>query len=143
MQIAEDYAMPVRGELGGAFARVNDFNDEFFIRWGKIDFEVFQGAHVNLKVVLKVYSNNGICETYIIDTDTYNIEWNRHTRTTRDFYIHPFSSNFGQVNCVKFSFIIHINEHSIASEKEYIFMDWPQLQGNPYDPKFYEVSTEN
>ncbi|MCF6203929.1 MAG: hypothetical protein L3J59_09725 [Methylococcaceae bacterium] len=60
MQIAEDYAMPVRGELGGAFARVNDFNDEFFIRWGKIDFDVFQGSHINLKIILKAYSNDNI-----------------------------------------------------------------------------------
>jgi hypothetical protein len=147
MQIAEDYVRPVRGELGGAFARVNDFNDEFFIRWGKIDFEVFQGEHVNLKVILKVYRNDGICETYVIDTDAYDIEWNRHSRSTRDFYIHPFSSNFGQANCVKFSFLVHVNEQSIASSKEYIYMDWPQLQGNPDEPQYYEItdhgSTEN
>lgn len=142
MQLAEHYAKPIRGEMGGAFARVNDFNDEFFIRWGKIDFEVFYGVQVNLKVIFKVYSND-VCETYIVDTDPYNIEWNRHVRSTRDFYIHPFSSCFGQVNCVKFSYIIHINERSIPSEKEYIFMDWPQLQGDPDEHQFREISDQH
>ena len=143
MQIAEHYAKPIRGELGGSFARVNDFNHKFFVRWGRIDFELFHGAQLNLKVILKVYSNNGICETYVIDTEPYDIEWNRHKRSTRDFYIHPFSSTYGQVNCVKFSFIIHKDEHSIASEKEYIYMDWPQLQGHPDEHQYRDITDEH
>ncbi|MFK5947683.1 MAG: phospholipase D-like domain-containing protein [Methylococcales bacterium] len=143
MEIAEHYARPVHGELGGSFARVNDFNHEFFVRWGRMDFEMYHGAQVNLKVILKVYSNEGICETYIIDTEPYDIEWDRHKRRTRDFYIHPFSSSYGQVNCAKFSFIIHKDEHSIASENEYIFMDWPQLQGNPDEHQFREITSEH
>jgi hypothetical protein len=143
MEIAEHYARPVRGELGGSFARVNDFNHEFFVRWGKIDFELFYGDSVNLKIILKIFSNDGICETYIVDTDAYEIEWNHHKRSTRDFYIHPFSSSYGQVNCVKFSFIIHKDECSIPSEKEYIFMDWPQLQGNPDEHQYRDISDEH
>ena len=45
-QIAEDYAKPIQGELGRSFARTNDFNDKFFLRWGKIDFEIFYGNTV-------------------------------------------------------------------------------------------------
>ena len=143
MEIAEHYAKPIRGELGGSFARVNDFNHEFFVRWGKIDFELFHGEKINLKIVLNAYSDNGICETYIVDTDAYDIEWNRHNRSSRDFYIHPFSGSFGQVNCVKFSFIIHKDGRSIASEKEYIFMDWPQLQGNPDEHQYRDITDEH
>ncbi|MFW5442754.1 MAG: phospholipase D-like domain-containing protein [Methylococcaceae bacterium] len=143
MEIAEHYAWPVRGELGGSFARVNDFNHEFYVRWGKIDFDMHQGVQVNLKVILKVYSNDGICETYVIDSDAYDVEWNRHKRRTRDFYIHPYSSTYGQVNCVKFSFIVHKDGRSIASEKEYIFMDWPQLQGNPDEHQFRDISADH
>ncbi len=143
MEIAEHYARPIRGELGGSFARVNDFNHEFFVRWGKIDFEMFYGDAINLKIVLKVYSNDNICETYIVDTEAYDIEWNRHKRSTRDFYIHPYSSSYGQVNCVKFSFIVHKDEHSIASEKEYIYMDWPQLQGNPDEHQYRDIFDEH
>ncbi len=143
MQIAEHYAKPVRGELGGSFARVNDYNHEFFVRWGRIDFELFHGVQANLKVVIKIYSNAGISETYIVDTEPYDIEWDRHKRRTRDFYIHPFSSAYGQVNCVKFSFIIHLDEHSIASQKEYIYMDWPQLQGDPDQQQFRDISGDN
>lgn len=146
-QIAEHYAKPVHGELGGSFARVNDFNHEFFLRWGKIEFDLFHGEQVNLKVVLKVYRQHHICETYIIDTDAYDIQWNQHKRRTRDFYIHPFSNSFGSINCVKFAFIIHKDEHSIPSEKEYIFMDWNQLQGDPDIPQYRDIndsySTQN
>ncbi len=143
MEIAEHYAKPVRGELGGSFARRNDFNHEFFVRWGKIDFDMYHGVQVNLKVILKVYSNDGICETYIVDTEAYDAEWDRHKRTTHDFYIHPFSSSYGQVNCVKFSFIVHKDGRSIASEKEYIYMDWPQLQGNPDEHLYRDISAEH
>ncbi len=89
-QIAEHYAKPIHGELGGSFARVNDFNHKFFLRWGKIDFEMFHGEQVNLKVILKVYRQHNVCETYVIDTDAYDIKWNSHRRRTRDFYIPPF-----------------------------------------------------
>lgn len=139
--IAEHFAKPTHGELGGSFARENDFNHQFFLRWGKIKFEMFYGAQINLKVVLKVYRQHHICETYIIDTDAYDIQWNRHKRHTRDFYIHPYSNSFGGINCVKFSFIIHKNEHSIPSEKDYIYMDWEQLQANADTPQYREINS--
>ncbi len=66
-QIAEHYAKPVRGELGPSFARENDFSDKFYLRWGKIEFELFYGEQINLKVILKVYRKHNICETYIVD----------------------------------------------------------------------------
>ncbi|MDQ7091009.1 MAG: phospholipase D-like domain-containing protein [Methylococcales bacterium] len=140
MQIAEHYAKPVQGELGGSFARTNDFNHKFFLRWGKIDFELFQGDQINLKVILKVYRNHNICETYIVDTDAYDIKWNHHKRRTRDFYLHPFSNSFGSINCVKFSFIIHQGNHSIASKKDYVFMDWSLLHGDSGKPQTREIT---
>jgi PLD-like domain len=145
MQLAEHIATPFHGHLGGSFQRVNDFNDKFYVRWGKIDFDVWLGVHANVKVVLKVFRDNGIQEKYIVDTDAYDIQWNRHKRSTRDFYIHPYSKNFGQINCVKFSFIVHLDEHSIASEKDYIFMDWYQLQDDhPQDRSInHDWSTAN
>ncbi len=143
MQFAEHFAKPLRGQLGGAFARVNDYNDQFFVRWGKLDFEVFYGVDVNLKIVLKSYSNDQVCDIFVIDTDPYEIQWNHHIRTSRDFYIHPFSQVTGQVNCVKFSFIVHYQGRSIPSEKEYIFMDWPELQGNPDQHQYRDISDVN
>ncbi len=127
MQIAEHYARPVFGKLGGYFQRVNDFKDTFSIRWGRIEFDMYYGVSANLKVILKVY-RDAVCETYIVDTDAYDIHWDRHKRATRDFYVHPFSSQFGKINCIKFAFIVHLDEHSIPSRNEYIFMDWYQLQ---------------
>ncbi|MCK5188602.1 MAG: phosphatidylserine/phosphatidylglycerophosphate/cardiolipin synthase family protein, partial [Methylococcales bacterium] len=140
MQLAEHFAMPRHGNLGGSFSRNTDFNDIFYIRWGKIDFDVFYGTQANIKVILKVYRDN-ICETYIVDTDPYDIQWNQHKCCTRDFYIHPFSNNFGQINCIKFSFIVHLDEHSIPSEKDYIFMDGLQLQDND-QPQYRAITSE-
>ncbi len=145
MQVAEHYAKPVQGTLGGYFERINDFNEKFYIRWGKIDFEIFHGVQANLKVILKVYRDNNICETYFVDTDAYDIHWNRHNRSTRDFFILPHSNQFGPINCVKFSLIVHLHEHSIPSEKEYIFLDWHQMQGDhlQYWPLSDQWSTPN
>ena len=127
MQIAEHYAKPVFGKLGGFFQRINDFKDTFSIRWGRIEFDMFHGTSANLKVVIKVY-RDAVCETYIVDTDPYDIQWDRHKRATRDFFVHPFSAHFGKINCIKFSFIVHLGEQSIVSRNDYIFMDWYQLQ---------------
>lgn len=140
-QIAEQYAKPISGELGPSFERANDFNHKFFIRWGRIHFEMFHGDKINLKVILKIYRNHNICETYIVDTDAYDIKWDHHKRNTRNFYIHPFSNSFGQITCVKFSFIIHKDEKSIPSEKEYIFMDDNQLHDDP-DKHLHREITE-
>jgi hypothetical protein len=89
MDTAENYAVPVHGNLGGSFVRSNDFNEKFHLRWGKIIFDVSFGAQLNVKVILRVYRDHNICETYIVDTDPYDIQWNHHKRRTRDFYIHP------------------------------------------------------
>ncbi|MGR8979877.1 MAG: phospholipase D-like domain-containing protein [Gammaproteobacteria bacterium] len=140
MQPAEHYATPVHANLGGYFSRVNDFNDIFYIRWGKIDFDVHYGVQANVKVILKTYRDNNVCETYLVDTDAYDIHWDRHKRRTRDFYIHPHSQNLGPINCIKFSYIVHLNERSTPSRKEYIFMDWYQLQDDA--PKYRSINSE-
>lgn len=128
MQFAEHFAMPVHASLGGHFSRINDFGDLFYIRWGKIDFDVFYGIQANIKVVLKIYRDHNIRETYIVDSEAYDVEWNRHKRHTRDFYLHPVSGHFGPIHCVKFSFVVHLHDKSIPSEKDYIFMEGGVLQ---------------
>jgi hypothetical protein len=140
MDTAEKYAVPVHGNLGGSFVRTNDFNEKFYLRWGKIIFDVSFGVQVNVKVVLRVYRDNNICETYIVDTDPYDIQWNHHKRRTRDFYIHPSSRSFGHVNCVKFAFVVHRDEHSVPSQLEYIFMDWSQLRDE--HPQYRRITSE-
>lgn len=140
MQFAEQYAMPVHGNLGGFFQKLNDIKETFDVRWGKIAFDVFFGARINIKVILKVYRDNGICETYFVDTDAFDMQWNHHKRNTRDFFLLPISNHFGQANCVKFSFIAHLNEHSIPSQYEYIFMDWRQLHDE--HPQYRRITGE-
>ena len=76
-EFAEEYAIPVEGELGPFFTRRNEFNEAFFLRWGRIRFAASWGAEANLKVILKVHRSGGGCEKFIVDTDPYEVEWNR------------------------------------------------------------------
>jgi phosphatidylserine/phosphatidylglycerophosphate/cardiolipin synthase-like enzyme len=124
MEFAEAFALPLDGKLAKSMPWRNDFKDTFFIRWGRIRFQLFWGAEVNLKVILKVYREDTV-EQYIVDTDPYDQTWNAHKRRTRDFYVHPFPRRHGPVQCVKFSYVVHYQGRSIPSEHEYIFMDGP------------------
>ena len=81
------------------------------------------GAEADLKVVLKVHRSGGGCEKFIVDTDAYDIQWNRHRRATRDFFIHPCPPREGRVTEVTFSFIVHVQGMSIASRHEYRFVE--------------------
>ena len=121
MKTAETYAVPMHANLGMPFARTNDFNEKFYLRWGKITFDVAFGIRANLKVVLKVYRDHNVCETYIVDTDAYEVNWNHHKRQTRDFFLLPHSNTFGPARCIKFAYIVHLDDESIASQQEYIF----------------------
>lgn len=140
MHYAEQFATPKHGNLGGFFQRTNDFNDSFSLRWAKIDFDVHYGITANLKVVVKVYREQGICETYIVDTDAYDVQWDRHKRSTRDFYILPHSNQFGRISCVKFAYIVHLDEHSLPSRQDYIFMDAHQAHHDA--PQIRNITSE-
>lgn len=127
MQYAEQYALPIEGQLGSTFARRNDFKENFYLRWGKIRFDVQWGADLNIKVLLKIYRSDGVCERYIVDTEPRNITWNHSQRVTRDFFVHPFPRDLGRVTAVKFAYIVHLGERSIPSQYEYIWMDGPHF----------------
>lgn len=123
MPYAEQYATPIEGQLGAALPRYNDFKEVFYLRWGKIRFDVQWGPEVNIKVVLKVYRSDGVCEHFIVDTDPRRITWNHHQRVTRDFFVHPFPRGLGRVTAVKFAYIVHIDDRSIPSQNEYTWMN--------------------
>ncbi|HWJ19043.1 MAG TPA: hypothetical protein VNR65_09990, partial [Geobacterales bacterium] len=103
MPFAERYAFPIDAEIGTSIPRTNDFKDLFYVRWGSIRFDVLWGDELNLKVVLNIYRPDNICERFIVDTDAYHVQWNRHKRVTRDFYLHPFPLKLGPVRRVTFS----------------------------------------
>jgi len=128
MQTAEQYATPLAGTLREPFQRLNDLNEPFTLRWGRIDFDVSLDQSTNVKVRLVVYRDNNVRETYLVDTDPYDVQWGRHKRRTRDFYILPLSSQFGWARCIKFSFIVHMDERSIPSRHEYVFMEGYQVE---------------
>lgn len=109
--------------MGPTFARRNDFNDVFFLRWGRIIFDVYWGPELNIKVLLNVYYEDGAVSQYMAHTEPVNVQWDRHQRITRDLFIQPRHMHQGHVTCVKFSYILHHQGRSIPSQNEYIFMD--------------------
>ncbi len=123
MEYAEQYAAPTEAILGPLYPRRNDFRELFYLRWGRIRFRLDWGAEMNLKVVLKVFHEDGTFEQYLVHTDPCGGGWDRHERMTRDLFIHPQSMHQGRVTCVKFSYIVHHQFRSIPSQYEYIFMD--------------------
>jgi len=123
MEFAERYAFPSDGRLSRNIRRLNEFKEVFYIRRGRITFDVFWGIEVNIKVILKIYRSDGVCELFLVDTDPSNVQWNAHTRITRDFYIHPFPKKGGRISCAKFSYVVHFRGRSIPSQYDYIFID--------------------
>ena len=128
MAVAEQYARPTDAEIGASFPRANDFREVFYLRWGAIRFAVSWGDDLNLKVVLKVYRTDDTCECYIVDTDACDVHWDHHTRVTRDFFLHPFPLKLGPIRRVGFAFIVHLHNHSIPSQHEYVFFEGSDLQ---------------
>lgn len=124
---AERYARPTWARLETPFARINDFGDQFFLRRGTLTFDVDWGVDLNIKVIIKVYFEDGSCDQYLAHTDPIHVEANTHQRVTRDFYVHMQSMHQGRATCVKFSYILHHQFKSVPSEHEYIFMDGPLI----------------
>ena len=137
MHAAEQYTTPLDGTLGEYFQRLNDINEPFTLRWGRINFDVNLDPSANVKVRIIVYRANNVRETYLVDTDPYGVEWGRHKRRTQDFFIMPDSAQFGPATCIKFSFIVHKDERSIPSQYEYIFMERDQLEAS--EPQYRNI----
>ena len=87
MEFAEQYAAPTEAILGPLYPRRNEFKELFYLRWGRIRFRVDWGAEMNVKVVLKVFHEDGTFEQYLAHTDPCGGNWNQHWRETRDFFI--------------------------------------------------------
>jgi hypothetical protein len=132
MSFAEHYTVPLDGELHPSIRRVNDFGEYFYVRFGKIRFQVHGDIFTNVKVILKVYRSDSTCEHFIVDTDPYDVQDHEHKRVTRDFVIHPSPLKLGQITCVKFSYIFHLGGRSICSHYDYIFMDGSDIREEGY-----------
>jgi hypothetical protein len=129
MEFAETYALPLEGELRPAAGRTNEFQEPFVVRQGQIHFQMLGGPDLNIKVILKVYRDGGICEQFMVETDpSGGAPGANPQRHTRDFFIHPSPLNQGRAHCVKFSYIVHLDERSVPSRHEYIFMDTHELE---------------
>ncbi len=128
-QWAESLARPVSGWLSLPYERWNDFGESFWLRRASVTFDVFWGVEANVKVLVKVYYEDGTCDHYLAHTDPFDTQWDRHRRATRDIFIRTESRHQGRATCVKFAYIIHQHGRSIPSQQEYILMDGPDLHG--------------
>lgn len=126
---AEELVKPISGWMSVPFERYNDFGELFYLRRASLVFDCHWGSDLNVKVLAKVYYEDGTCDHYLAPTDPYDIQWDRHKRATRDIFIRLHSPHQGHVTCVKFSFIVHLHERSIPSHSEYILMDGSDLHG--------------
>jgi hypothetical protein len=124
---AERYAKATHARLETPFARRNDLGDLFFLRRGTLTFDVDWGTDLNIKVIVKVFHEDGSHEQYFAHTDSFNEHRGKHQRVTRDIFIHMQSLDQGPVTCVKFSYVLHHNFKSVPSEYEYVFMDGPDV----------------
>ncbi|MCF7765053.1 MAG: phospholipase D family protein [Verrucomicrobia bacterium] len=121
MMIAESWAIPVEAELGSEFGRRNEFGEWFHLRWGEIRFAIDWGEEINLKVVLKLERSWGEREQFVVETDPYQTEWNRHCRVTREFFLHANPATLGRISNVWFSYILHFRGQVIQSKHDYLF----------------------
>jgi hypothetical protein len=128
VQITEDIVAPVEAELGGFFPRRNDLRETFMLRWCRLRLRVHWGAELNLKVLLRVRRTDGVTESYLVDTDPEQGDWNRHVRVTRDFFLHPFPPEEGPVASVTFAWIAHLRGRSQCSRHEYSLADGARLE---------------
>lgn len=127
MEFAEQFASPTEASLGPVFPRRNDLGELFYLRWGRLHFDVRWGSEMNLKVILKVWHEDNTCDQYILHTDPYDIGPFHHRRATRDLFVHPNPRAQGRVTGIKFSYILHLRGRSIPSQYEYLFMDGPAV----------------
>ena len=108
MQIAEHYAMPVRGHWA-LFQMITMIN--LMSAGEKSNLICFFAFRPMSKSLLKVYRERRICETYIVDTDAFDCTMGSPQTQHSRVYI---TDDFGPNHCVKFAFIIHKDEHSIV-----------------------------
>ncbi len=127
MEWGEKYARPVRGWMSPPYPRYNDFGECFHLRNAGVIFDAFWGPEMNIKVVARVFYEDGSFDRYLAHTDAFDIQWDRHRRATRDLFVRVHCPQRGRATCVKFAFILHHHFRSIPSEREYILMDGPDL----------------
>jgi hypothetical protein len=121
--VAEDFAHPSYKWIGERRIVTNMQNWRISNFLGGIGFSFYNYSDKKaLKVVLKVYREDGVCEFYIIDT-YYCGEWgdNLQKWQTHQLPLFPYESCHGRIKYIKFSYIIHKDGKSIPSKYDYKF----------------------
>ncbi len=121
--VAEDFALPSYKWIGERHIVSNMQNWQISNYPGGIGFSFYNYSDKKaLKVVLKVYREEGICEVFIIDT-YYCGEWgdNWQKWQTHQLPLFPYESSHGRIKYITFSYIIHKAGRSIPSRYDYKF----------------------
>lgn len=146
--VAEDFALPSYKWIGERRIVSNMQNWQISNYPGGIGFSFYNYSDKKaLKVVLKVYREEGICEVFIIDT-YYCGEWgdNWQKWQTHQLPLFPYESSHGRIKYITFSYIIHKAGRSIPSRYDYKFATLDEFHRGRIDPDdFHDPSfkTEN
>ncbi|MDA8215709.1 MAG: phosphatidylserine/phosphatidylglycerophosphate/cardiolipin synthase family protein [Nitrospiraceae bacterium] len=120
---AEEFAHPSYKWIGERRIVKNMQNWQISNFPGGIGFSFYNySPEKALKVVLKVYREDGTTEFYIINT-YYCGEWgdNWQKWQTHQLPLFPYESCHGRIKYIKFSYIIHKDGKSIPSQYDYKF----------------------
>lgn len=121
--VAEDFAHPSYKWIGERRTVSNMQNWQISNYPGGVGFSLFNYSDKKaLKIVLKVFREDGVCEFYIIDT-YYCGEWggNWQKWQTHQLPLFPYESCHGRIKYIKFSYMIHKDGRSIPSKYDYKF----------------------
>ena len=146
--VAEDYALPSYKWIGEKRIVSNVQNWQISNFPGGIGFSFYNySGKKALKVVLKVYREDGICEVYIIDA-YYCGEWDNYWQKwqTHQLPLFPYESCHGHIIYITFSYIIHKDGKSIPSCYNYKFATIDEFNRGRIDPADFHdpyFKTEN
>jgi phosphatidylserine/phosphatidylglycerophosphate/cardiolipin synthase-like enzyme len=145
---AEEYAQPSYKWIGQRRYVTNIKNWAISNFPGGIGFSLFNYEDGKaLKVILKIFREDGACERYILDTyycGEFGDNWQKWQ--THKLPLFPYESCHGCVTFIKFSYVIHKNGKSVPSYYDYKFAGKHEFdQGWIYSDDFHDTffKTEN
>jgi len=148
IEIAEQYAHPSYKWIGEKRTVINMQNWQITNVPGGLGFAFYNYSNDKaLKVLLKIYRDDGVCEYFLLDTyycDEYGDNWQKWQ--THQLPLFPYESSHGGITHIKFSYLVHKDGKSIPSYHDYKFANKDDLErgwlknDDFYDPAFKTVN---
>lgn len=123
IKYAEDFALPLYKWIGERCLVVNMAGRLISNFPGGIGFSFFNASpYSKLKVVLKIFREDGTSEPYIVDTyPCGELEGGMQKRQTHQLPLFPYEGRHGRITHIAFSYLLHRDGKSIPSKFNYRF----------------------